>query len=324
MPELPEVENFRRLLLPLKNETQTLTLELAENPTPKKFLSPSEIDSLSGNCYVKDVLRKGKLICMVLECKQKVENQQRVYLYLHMGMTGRVSNPSHTPKLESLRETKEWPPPYSYLTFKTGTAQCAFSDPRKFGSITLSTSLSEFDELAPDALLTDFDESGLAEQSTAIKALLLNQKKVVSGVGNWIADEVLYQSEIHPEQTYLTTDQARLLKQKLKYILETAVKCLDDREEFPSSWLFHCRWGKRKANSGQKVKDPQGRNVTFITAGGRTSAIVPSIQKKRTRTPHRKTMDGKTKVGKKRKVAIDELSKGKEEEMTRRTRRKRS
>ena len=37
--------------------------------------------------------------------------------------------------------------------------------------------------------------------------------------------------------------------------------------------------------NGSAVKDAKGRKVEFITSGGRTSAIVPSIQKLRHQTP---------------------------------------
>lgn len=76
MPELPEVENFRRLLLPLVSKTSTLSLECTSTSPPKKFLSPEDLDVLNKNCRVKSVERKGKLICMVLECIKKVRNQK--------------------------------------------------------------------------------------------------------------------------------------------------------------------------------------------------------------------------------------------------------
>jgi formamidopyrimidine-DNA glycosylase len=146
--------------------------------------------------------------------------------------------------------------------------------------VTLSTTQSDFDNLAPDAL-TMFDAEGLVGKAMGIKALLLDQKRVMSGVGNWVADEVLYQSELHPEQTFLSRAQAVTLQERLHIILNTAITCLDDREEFPESWLFHCRWGKRASNNGTTIKDPTGRTVVFLKAAGRTSAIVPSIQVKR-------------------------------------------
>jgi formamidopyrimidine-DNA glycosylase len=162
--------------------------------------------------------------------------------------------------------------------------EASFSDPRKFGSVILSTTTAQsdfFDNLAPDALTSFHVVDGLVGQAVGIKALLLDQKRVVSGVGNWVADEVLYQSELHPEQTFLSRDQAVTLQTRLHCILNTAIACLDDRREFPESWLFHCRWEKRASNSGTKIKDPMGRTVVFLKAAGRTCAIVPSIQIKR-------------------------------------------
>lgn len=213
-----------------------------------------------------------------------------------MGMTGRVSTPSNVPALESLNDV-EYPPSHTHLVFRTHSEEVCFSDPRKFGSVTLSLTQSNFDDLAPDAL-TDFDLEELVGQSMGIKALILNQKRVVSGVGNWVADEVLYQCQLHPEQTYLTPSQAEMFRDKLHFILSTAISCLDNREEFPASWLFHCRWGKRSANKGTKVEDPEGRNVVFLKAAGRTSAIVPSIQIKRSQKP--KTCESVTKTERKR------------------------
>jgi formamidopyrimidine-DNA glycosylase len=106
---------------------------------------------------------------------------------------------------------------------------------------------------------------------------LLDQRRVVAGVGNWVADEVLYQTRIHPDQNYLTTEQATLLLERLHSILATAVDCLVEKNsEFPSDWLFHYRW-----NSKKTTNDAHGRVVTFVTSGGRTSAIVPSLQQKK-------------------------------------------
>jgi len=206
-----------------------------------------------------------------------------VYLFVHMGMTGRISTPDIIPTLKELKDTDEYPPPHCHLRLKTDTAEASFSDPRKFGYVVLSTTLGGgFDELAPDALHEIKQEqlnTGLIGKSMGIKGLLLDQKRVVSGVGNWVADEILYQCQLHPEQTHLSESQADKLGERMKFILTTAVQCLDDNEEFPLDWLFHCRWGKRSSKS-KTIQDPKGRLVTFITAAGRTSAIVPSIQKK--------------------------------------------
>lgn len=166
--------------------------------------------------------------------------------------------------------------------------EVAFSDPRRFGRVVLrSATDDEFSELAPDALAEKADFDGIVENTTAIKKLLLDQKRVVSGVGNWICDEVLYQAEIHPDQTMLTSSERDVIVENLNFILETAVSRMED--ELPADWLFHRRWDKRK---GIGVKDAKGRPVKWITSAGRTSAICPSIQmlKPRKQAAKRKTL----------------------------------
>jgi formamidopyrimidine-DNA glycosylase len=296
MPELPEVENFRRLLLPLVSKTDPVHLErlTLEKKPPRKFLSDEDIQRINQQKYlVQDVLRRGKLICMVLESESSSNDNTQCYLYVHMGMTGRISTMDYVPNLQELKKDADYPPPHTYLKFSSGDQEACFSDPRKFGSILLATSRDEFDRLAPDAWteVTDTNRNQLVEklsnQSMGIKPLLLDQKRVVSGVGNWIADEVLYQTKLHPDQNYLTSEQADALLTTLQhYILQTAVDCLEARRDFPKGWLFNYRWNKKK-----NTKDAEGRTVTFVTSGGRTSAVVPSIQKKTTTKKRAKSKD---------------------------------
>lgn len=56
------------------------------------------------------------------------------------------------------------------------------------------------------------------------------------------------------------------------------MEVLADSEKFPENWLFKHRWGKGKKNHSSVL--PNGDKITFLTVGGRTSAIVPSVQKK--------------------------------------------
>ena len=61
------------------------------------------------------------------------------------------------------------------------------------------------------------------------------------------------------------------------YVCDTAVECNGDSSFFPDDWLMRHRWGKGKKDSN---KLPNGKIITFLKVGGRTSAIVPSVQKK--------------------------------------------
>jgi formamidopyrimidine-DNA glycosylase len=152
---------------------------------------------------------------------------------------------------------------------------------------------ASFSELAPDAWLCSPEAfeghclPKLVGSTTGIKALLLDQKRAFSGIGNWIADEVLYQCGMHPEQCFLLEDEARHIFETLQgVILPKAVECLSRDEPYPSDWLFSYRWTKSKTATRTQV-DSFGRTISFLTAGGRTSAIVSSIQKLKSRNKKR-------------------------------------
>eukprot|EP00546_Thalassionema_frauenfeldii_P000161 CAMPEP_0178936030 /NCGR_PEP_ID=MMETSP0786-20121207/24911_1 /TAXON_ID=186022 /ORGANISM="Thalassionema frauenfeldii, Strain CCMP 1798" /LENGTH=292 /DNA_ID=CAMNT_0020614317 /DNA_START=331 /DNA_END=1209 /DNA_ORIENTATION=+ len=221
-------------------------------------------------------------------------------------MTGRLVSPdmscSWGNKYIKDDEEAKFPPKYTYLILKSGEKKVAFADPRKFGSVSLCDNLATAEELAPDGLDETNSESNHLEKITScvsnqrlgIKALLLDQKRVVSGVGNWVADEVLYQCGIHPDQQNLTKEQACKIVKKLNSILSTAVVCLNQYKAYPETWLFSYRWTRKKAG-----KDCKGRSLTFLQSGGRTSAIVASIQK--LRKSQGKEIEKNSKVSRKRK-----------------------
>lgn len=56
------------------------------------------------------------------------------------------------------------------------------------------------------------------------------------------------------------------------------MELLADSEKFPDGWLFKHRWGKGKKNKPAVL--PNGDKIVYLTVGGRTSAVVPSVQKK--------------------------------------------
>jgi formamidopyrimidine-DNA glycosylase len=90
----------------------------------------------------------------------------------------------------------------------------------------------------------------------------------------------MYHAKLHPEQ-YSDTFSAAQLKQlhaSILYVCQTAVDTLADSEKFPDDWLFKHRWGKGKKDKVMEM--PNGAKIAFLTVGGRTSCVVPSVQKK--------------------------------------------
>lgn len=56
------------------------------------------------------------------------------------------------------------------------------------------------------------------------------------------------------------------------------METLADDTKFPESWLFKHRWNKGKKEIPSTL--PNGEKVSYLTVGGRTTAIVASVQKK--------------------------------------------
>jgi formamidopyrimidine-DNA glycosylase len=196
------------------------------------------------------------------------------------GMTGSIVSPGtpmgwgHEGRIDKQEET--FPTKYAYLLLETDDYRACFSDPRKFGKTELRTDLTPLEELAPDALEGHPEPiiDNIVQKSLGIKTLLLDQKKACAGVGNWVADEVLYQCGLHPDQSFLSLTEASTLVNAMQSILREAVKCLSDHVPYPADWLFPYRWTKKKAG-----KDGQGRSITFLKSGGRTSAIIAAKQR---------------------------------------------
>lgn len=94
------------------------------------------------------------------------------------------------------------------------------------------------------------------------------------------SDEIMYHAKLHPEQYSDTFSDAQLkqLHESMMYVCQTAVDVLGDSSKFPEEWLFMHRWGKGKKDAPKSL--PNGEKIIHLTVGGRTSAIVPSVQKK--------------------------------------------
>jgi len=289
MPELAEVETARLLVSRHcvgKKITEVLALEAGGGPRDGLFDDIVLHNILSAETLVSRFLgktlvstsRKGKIQIWKLSGGQDAT--------IHFGMTGAwsVKGLKGSEYVRYSVNTEIWPPKFTKLelVFSDGT-RLALTDPRRLARFRLSNNAlneSPVSDLAPDAYLDlpplDRFISLIRQKSTAIKALLLDQNAVCSGIGNWIVDEVLYQSAIHPETRCDAVDDISLerLHKAIIYVIGLAVKVEAESDKFPKNWLFHYRWGKGKDDQ----KDAHGNSIKFETVGGRTSAVVAAIQ----------------------------------------------
>lgn len=216
---------------------------------------------------------------------------------MHFGMAGWLKIRSENTAYFKSKpgDSDEWPPKYWKFILETAEEpkeQAAFVDFRRFARIRLVHCAAEelrqtspLQENGPDPVIDkdvvteEWLTEKLVSKKIPIKALLLDQANM-SGIGNWVGDEIMYNARIHPEQysNTLSTEQISQLHKSIHYVCGLAVETLADSTKFPEEWLFKHRWAKGKKDAPTTL--PNGSKFVFLTVGGRTSAVVPSVQKK--------------------------------------------
>jgi formamidopyrimidine-DNA glycosylase len=277
VPELPEVETARRAATAVAVGRRITGVVVADDPIVFEGRAPARVRGALLGRRVRAVRRHGKHFWFELD--------RRPWLCVHFGMAGSLSTTRRrTVRLRSSRERNDsaWPPRFTRLVleFEDGGA-LAIADGRRLGRIRLRrdpAAESPVAGLGFDAL-RGLPSAGrfraLARARAApVKALLLDQS-FAAGVGNWIADEVLYQARIAPRRPARSLADAELdrLRARLRAVVATAVRVSADGDRFPRSWLFHRRWDRRPGVTAR------GDTIRWETIAGRTAAWVPAVQR---------------------------------------------
>jgi formamidopyrimidine-DNA glycosylase len=279
MPELPEVEAARVLARRVATGRRIARVWCAGDPIVFEDLLPRTFRQALLGRRVLGVGRHGKHLWLELD--------RRPWPCFHFGMTGGF----HAPRARGVRlvssgsreASQAWPPRFTklHLSFDDG-GELVMSDARRLGRIRLRMdprAEPPISDLGFDALLglpspARFADL-LAQRAAPMKAVLLDQS-FAAGVGNWIADEVLYQARIAPRRPArsLSRDEARRVRRALRAVIVTAVAARADSDRFPRTWLFHHRWGR-----DADAVTARGEKIRHETIGGRTSAWVPAVQR---------------------------------------------
>lgn len=186
------------------------------------------------------------------------------WLGVHLGMTGELS----------IKPVPYAPAKHDHLVLRTKSQALVFNDPRQFGRISYNEGKSPpawWCELPPqpmdDGFTLELINCILQRHSRQpLKALLLDQR-YFPGIGNWMADEVMWQLKLPPHIAAgsLTHKQSRELWRTVRKICEVALKTIGvDWRDPPKSWLFIHRW-KRDNNCprcGTKLKHESLRGRT--------------------------------------------------------------
>lgn len=217
MPELPEVETIKNDLEKKLPDKKIREVEIRKERMVRDIGSRELADSLEGVGII-GMDRKGKLIFFELN--------NSLYLVIHLKMTGQLIYVDkqgmiaggHSPEEErSVMEAVGGDPPnkYTHIIFKfQDGSHLYFNDLRQFGYIKLAGK-EELEKIkrerGVDPLSEDFNSETAKEifknRKVAVKKVLMDQK-VIAGIGNIYADEILFEAGIRPDR------QAKELKEK--------------------------------------------------------------------------------------------------------------
>ena len=264
MPELAEVEYFRRRWDPGLG----WQVNRVATHSQKRVFRGSDV------ALMEKMLTGAKFVGSEGLGKQMLFHFSRGgWLGIHLGMSGEL-------RVEAAGFV---PGNHDHLVLFQKERSLVYSDPRMFGRVRFASSKGKpewWENLPPAVTSPGFTQALLREQllrgrRSPTKALLLDQR-IFPGVGNWMADEIMWQIKMHPATRAgdLSASQQSDLWRTSRAICRTALKTIGvEWGDPPKNWLIHHRWEKR----GQCPRD--GTLLEHGTIAGRSTAWCPVCQK---------------------------------------------
>jgi formamidopyrimidine-DNA glycosylase len=211
MPELPETEVVARALASSCRGACVKKIEI---------LHPEILDRQSDlrtewyeKSFIQKIRRHGKHIILTL-----AKEQESACLGIRLGMTGQLlkKDPGALPA----------PHTHAVICLINRSIELHFRDPRRFGRIFLCRSpLLSWDGSDPLSLRREAFIEILVGRKGRIKPILMNQK-LIAGIGNIYANEILFEAGIHPHQQISRLNTSRLedLYKAMKKVLRGGIQ----------------------------------------------------------------------------------------------------
>ena len=191
MPELPEVESLRRILVRSAVGRKILNVKIAEKRLRRRVAADLAA-KIAGRRIVK-LSRRAKYLIVELDGDD--------VMLVHLGMSG-----SLTHRHDGFR-ADDFDPRHDHIEFLLDDgSRLVYNDPRRFGMVQLVdraalASTAELKSLGPEPLSREFNADYLAAKArgrtAAIKNLIMDQR-IVAGIGNIYASEILFRAGVRP------------------------------------------------------------------------------------------------------------------------------
>ncbi len=202
MPELPEIESLRRILA---RSAVGLTIVSAKVLEPRLRRKVShDFESAIAGRRIEAMARRAKYLILELAGGDA--------LLVHLGMSGSLTHrpgnaaaPDASPAFADPDESLD--PAHDHVEFRLDDgSRIVYNDPRRFGLLKLVPAGAleatvELRGLGPEPLGNAFSADYLALKArgrrVAIKNLLMDQR-IVAGIGNIYAAEILFRAAVRP------------------------------------------------------------------------------------------------------------------------------
>lgn len=258
MPELPDVEGFRRVADNAVGQRLTV-VEVIDPSVLRNTTGPKLSRRLVGHRFAPPA-RRGKWL---------VVNFDSPCVLIHFGMTG----------------TLEWQPgdgdddrhPHDRVVFGAEHGKLVYRDQRKLQGVWLAEDPDQAEavigEQGPDAMglsWREFDQA-MSRRRGALKTVLMDQT-VVAGLGNLLTDEILWRARIHPDRRWSELDpqQRRALHRATR--TATAASARYGRIPARRGWITSQR------DTTRPVCPRCGGELRRERRGGRGSLWCPTCQ----------------------------------------------
>ena len=265
MPELPDVEHFKRVLagngLDRVIESVVVTDARILGGLPAERFTTR----LRGRRLVA-VRRHGKHLLAKLDAGG--------WLTLHFGLSGALQ----------FVETRDDEPPFTRVRLDfVDDGSLAYTNKRMLGRVGVVEDAADFigeERLGPDALDPAFEFAGFQAAVDGVKrdvkSVLMDQQ-IIAGIGNIYSDEILFQARIAPTTRIDELPPARLkhLFLEARKVLETAIERGAGSEQFvermPKGSLLPER---KKGGHCPRCRSP----LKIFKVSGRTAYCCPHCQ----------------------------------------------
>ncbi len=260
MPELPEVHTFQQYFDQTSLHQPIAEVVVHDDKIIRNLSGDAFVEKLTGRTF-NGSYRRGKYLFGALDNGH--------HLLLHFGMTG---------DLKYYHQEEDRPRHERFVFHFANGSRLGFDCPRKFAKINYIESLEDYINnigLGEDAL--EISEATFLQKAdgkkSTIKGFLLNQKQL-AGVGNLYADEICFQTRIHPGSRVnaLSKKQLKAIYAAMRDILGTAVKRTAYYKDYPENWFWQWRV------EGQPGPNGKG-TVRSTKIAGRTTYFVEGWQK---------------------------------------------